>query len=83
MFSAVRFAQKSGTGHRAVGNALIAFGALLPAVGGGMTKFGYVEWLYVCEFLGLLFIWAGYASCISRPITDKPVTVAQLLGGSV
>ncbi len=67
MLSAVRFAQRVGTGHRAVGNALIAFGALLPGIGGSMTKFGYVEWLYVCECLGLLFIWAGYACCVRRP----------------
>lgn len=67
MLSAVRYARKSGTGNRALGNALIAFGALLPGIGGGMTKFGYVEWLYVCEFLGLLFIWAGYACCVAVP----------------
>ena len=26
-----------------------------------MAKLGYVEWLYVGELVGLLFIWAGYA----------------------
>lgn len=67
LLSAVRYARKSGTGNRAVGNALIAFGALLPGIGGGMTKFGHVEWLYVCEFLGLLFIWAGYECCVAAP----------------
>lgn len=71
MLSAVRFAQRTGTGHRAVGNSLIAFGALLPAIGGGMTKFGRVEWLYVCEFLGLLFIWAGYGCCVRRTQTRR------------
>lgn len=82
VLSAVRYAQKSGTGNRALGNALIAFGALLPAIGGGMTKFGHVEWLYVCEFLGLLFIWGGYAFCVLRPIVEKPIAVSQLLAGS-
>jgi len=32
MLSAVRFAQRSSTVHRAAGNALIAWGALLPAI---------------------------------------------------
>lgn len=66
--SAVRFAKRSETANRATGNAMIAFGALLPAVGGGMTKFGHVEWLYVCEFLGLVCIWMGYGLCIRAPL---------------
>ena len=83
MLSAIRYARKSGTGNRAWGNALIAFGALLPGIGGGMTKFGYVEWLYVCEFVGLLFIWTGYGCCVSRPVAEKPITVGQFLTRSV
>ena len=70
-FSAVRFAQNAGTLNRAVGNALIAVGALMPAIGGTMAKAGRVEWLYVGEFFGLLFIWAGYAACV-KPATWKP-----------
>ena len=66
ILSAYRFANKAGGGARAVGNGLIAFGALLPGVGGGMAKAGYVEALYVGEFIGLLFIWAGYAACVRR-----------------
>ena len=77
MLSAIRYAQKSGSGNRAWGNALIAFGALLPGIGGGMTKFGYVEWLYVCEFVGLLFIWAGYACCVAAP-AHVPITSATI-----
>jgi len=81
MLSAFRYAQKSGSGNRALGNAMIAFGALLPGIGGGMTKFGYVEWLYVCEFVGLLFIWTGYAFCVAvparAPITSAARTNAQ------
>lgn len=66
ILSAARYASKTGGGARAVGNGLIAFGAMLPAVGGGMAKAGVVEALYVGEFVGLLFIWAGYAACV-RP----------------
>ena len=66
LLSAWRYAKKTGVGdgERAIGNGLIAFGALLPGIGGSMAKAGIVEALYVGEFVGLLFIWAGYAVCV-------------------
>ena len=67
VLSAVRFGRSPATRHRAVGNALIAAGALLPAVGGIMAKADVVEGLYVGEFIGLILIWLGYASCVRRP----------------
>lgn len=73
ILSSYRFAKKHGTGHRAIGNALIAFGAMLPAIGGGIAKFGRVEGLYVGELVGLLFIWAGYAYCVHSPRTSGAV----------
>jgi hypothetical protein len=62
IYSASKFWRRlePGAGHRAVGNAVIAFGALLPGIGGTMAKAGMVEALYVGEFVGLLFIWAGF-----------------------
>ncbi|RMF83025.1 MAG: hypothetical protein D6744_05470 [Planctomycetota bacterium] len=72
VLSAWRFARKAATGHRAIGNALIALGALLPGIGGGMAKGGIVEGLYVGEFLGILLIWAGYAFCVRRPSAKEP-----------
>lgn len=57
--------------NRAIGNALIAFGALLPGIGGGMAKAGLVEGLYVGEFLGIIFIWLGYGACVRRPPTER------------
>lgn len=69
ILSALRYARgrTSDDRARAVGNALIAFGAILPGVGGGMAKGGLVEALYVGELVGLLFIWAGYAMCTRAP----------------
>ncbi len=67
VYSAVRFSRRTETRNRAVGNTLIAAGALLPAIGGGMAKAGLVEGLYVGEFLGLILIWCGYAACVRRP----------------
>ena len=45
---------------RFLGNILIAIGALLPGIGGTFTRFGYVEVLYITEFIGLAFIYFGY-----------------------
>lgn len=42
------------------GNIFIAIGGLLPGIGGSFTRAGYVEVLYITEFIGLLFIYLGY-----------------------
>lgn len=61
---------------RALGNASIAFGALLPGIGGGMAKAGIVEALYIGELIGLLFIWLGYWLCVRSPMRP-PSTPAE------
>jgi hypothetical protein len=60
ILSAVRYAGRRETKHRALANVFIAVGALLPGIGGAFTRFGHVEVLYVTELLGLLCIAAGY-----------------------
>jgi hypothetical protein len=72
LLSTARFAtaQTPGSGRRAMGNALIAFGAILPGIGGVSAKAGHVELLYVGEFVGLLFIWAGYVACVTAVSPD-------------
>ncbi|MCA9070306.1 MAG: hypothetical protein KDA84_15335 [Planctomycetaceae bacterium] len=57
--------------HRAVGNALIATGAILPGIGGAAAKTGSVQLLYVTEFIGLILIWLGYIFCLR----ESPVIV--------
>ncbi len=74
ILSAVRYFQHTSTRGRAIGNALIAFGALLPGIGGSMAKAGIVEALYLGEFVGLLFIWAGYVYCVRTPRVDAQIT---------
>lgn len=64
VLSARRYARIEGGRMRAVGNALIAAGAILPGIGGGFAKAGHVEVLYVGECLGLLLIWAGYHTMV-------------------
>ena len=59
-WSAIQYARKANSRNRVVGNWLIAIGALLPGIGGSFTRLGYVEVLFVTEFIGILLIWAGY-----------------------
>ena len=83
VLSSVRYqaARAPGDGSRAFGNSLIAFGALLPAIGGSLAKVGFVEALYVGEFVGLVLICAGYLVCVralragGRP--DQPEPLAR------
>jgi hypothetical protein len=58
--SAWGYRSDPGSRHRFVGNCLIAFGALLPGIGGAATRMGYTEVLYVMELLGIILIWLGY-----------------------
>ena len=62
-WSAIRYARIEHGKYRAIGNALITIGAILPGVGGGMAKAGLVEALYVGEFVGIILIYAGYRTC--------------------
>jgi hypothetical protein len=60
VYSAVQYFAKDKASPRFLGNILIAVGALLPGIGGSFTRFGYVEVLYITEFIGLSFIYFGY-----------------------
>lgn len=70
-YSALQYARSVGYKTRFIGNLLIAIGGLLPGIGGTYSKFGMTEVLYVTEFLGLLFIYAGY----HMMKTDKSLSV--------
>ncbi|HUH97843.1 MAG TPA: hypothetical protein VLZ89_10820 [Anaerolineales bacterium] len=66
-WSAIQYARKKDRGNRVLGNWLIAIGALLPGIGGSFTRFGFVEVLFVTEFIGILLIWAGYRAMTVSP----------------
>ncbi len=76
-WSAIQYARKSGGGDRALGNWLIAIGALLPGIGGSFTRMGYVEVLFVTEFIGILLIWAGYRTMTQSQ--TKSIHAAQAI----
>lgn len=67
VLSAIRFRKAPELRARFYGNVMIAIGAILPAIGGTFTRFGWVEVLYVTELMGLLLIFAGYKACLVSP----------------
>ena len=70
-YSAIRWSRVENGKNRAIGNALITIGALLPGIGGGMAKAGMVEALYVGEFIGIILIYAGYRICLKDAAAAK------------
>lgn len=79
IFSSTKYFLKGDQPKRAIGTALIAFGAILPGVGGSMARAGHVEYLYIGELVGMIFIWIGYEFCIrsSAPKIDTPQPAAD------
>ncbi len=71
ILSALRYSADPSTRHRVYANVLIAFGAILPGIGGSATRMGYVEVLYVTELAGLLLTWTGYRMSV-RPALAAP-----------
>jgi hypothetical protein len=68
--SAYKYFKKTGTGVRFWGNLLIAVGAILPGIGGSFTRLGYVEVLYVTEFMGLFIILIAYYMMKNEKVTS-------------
>ena len=71
-YSAFNFRKKEGLRNRYIGNIYIAIGAILPGIGGGFSRAGFTEALYVGEFIGILLIWHGYNYC-RRPVIPDSV----------
>ena len=66
--SCFRFLLAGDQPRRAAGTALIALGALLPGIGGTLTKtHDMPEALYIGELTGILLIWLGYELCTRAP----------------
>jgi len=73
ILSAIRYRRTRETYNRFIGNVYIAVGAILPGIGGTLTRFGHTEVLYVTELLGLLLIYGGYRMNISAKAgREKP-----------
>ena len=71
VYSSFLFWRKRVLLHRAVGNVLIAAGALMPAFGGFFSRMGIPYALYVGEFLGVVLLFAGFLRA-TTPGTSQP-----------
>jgi len=60
IYSAYIFWRKRVLLHRTIGNVLIAAGAMMPAIGGGFSRFGISGILYVLELLGAVLMFIGF-----------------------
>ncbi len=69
-YSAIHF--RHSNPRRAAGTAAIAFGAILPGIGGALTRAGHTEALYITEFIGILLIFGGYL--LTLPQGSQPAT---------
>lgn len=57
---------------RFTGNVWIAFGAILPGIGGVSSRAGHTEILYMMELAGIIMIWTGYWFNVRRrPVLQK------------
>lgn len=63
-WSAWIFFRKGVLRNRAVGNVLIAVGALMPAFGGTFSRFGIPNALYISEFLGAVIMFVGFLTAV-------------------
>ncbi|KAA3632999.1 MAG: hypothetical protein DWP97_09985 [Calditrichaeota bacterium] len=63
IYSALNYRKKPEMRNRYIGNIYIAIGAILPGIGGGFSRAGFTEALYIGEFIGILLIWYGYVYC--------------------
>jgi hypothetical protein len=68
VFSAWIFWRKGVLLNRAIGNVLIAAGALAPAIGGSLSRLGTTEFLYLSELVGVLLMFVGFV----RATTPMP-----------
>lgn len=60
LISAVQFWRSRAQPNRVVSNVLIAFGAFVPSLSSGLTRFGITSVFFVGELLGLVCIVAGF-----------------------
>jgi hypothetical protein len=72
IYSAWLFWRKRVLLHRVVGNVLIAAGAMMPAIGGSLSRIGAPEYLYVSELLGAALMFAGFLRA-TRPVPVQNV----------
>ncbi len=69
LWSSWLFLRKGVLPNRALGNVLIAIGAILIASASTLTRFGVGDFLYVGELIAAIFMYAGF-TLAARPAVD-------------
>jgi hypothetical protein len=66
LYSGLVYLRRGSHRHRAIGNLLIAVGAMAPALGGSLQRFGLTSLLALCDLAGVVLMFAGFLYS-SRP----------------
>ena len=66
LYSGVAYLRRGSQRHRAIGNLLIAVGAMAPALGGSLQRFGLASLLALSHLAGAVLMFAGFLYS-SRP----------------
>jgi hypothetical protein len=78
LYSSWMFWRKRIMMHRAIGNVLIAVGAILPAFGGTFSALGIPGALYLTEFLGTILLFLGFLRA-TTPMRAKDGSLEQVV----
>lgn len=73
LYSGVAYLRRGRHRHRAIGNLLIAVGAMAPALGGSLQRFGLASLLALSHLVGAVLMFAGFLYS-SRPEDSNPAT---------
>lgn len=76
LYSAWMFWRKRVLPNRMVGNILIAAGAMAPAFGGVLNRFG-LPGLYIGEFIGVFLMYVGFLQASATVAQTAPAPVAE------
>lgn len=80
IWSAWIFWQKRVLLHRTIGNILIATGAMMPAFGGTLSRFGMGGALYISELLGAIIMFIGFLRAITPMDTEPAANLVESTG---
>jgi len=82
IYSAYIFLRKRIMPNRVIGNVLIAAGALMPGIGGLLSRFGMGGYLYVGELVGAVLMFMGFIAATRKPQAVKQPQAQMAQAGS-
>ncbi len=77
IYSAWIFLRKRIMPNRVIGNVLIATGALMPAIGGTLSRFGLGGYLYLGELLGAILMFIGFLQATAHAPERRTVPTTE------